>query len=88
MGAWKIEKLDGKEIVEGHPLWFHDIEQNDIKSFTVMGLIMPTAIEYKFGREAIATPGGRGTPVKLNVSCVIDQFHTIDFEFILANKIR
>lgn len=63
--AWVAKLKNGtvvQESVDG--VWWDKIK-DDIEEVSFLGLQLPIATKYEFGREAIASPGASGAPVAI-----------------------
>lgn len=63
--AWVAKLKDGTLVQEGvEGVSWPNIE-DQIEEVSFLGLMLPAATKYEFGREALAVPGASGAPVAI-----------------------
>lgn len=63
--AWVAKLKDGNVVQEGKDDVWWDSVKDQIEEISFLGLKLPAAVKYEFGREALASPGASGAPVAI-----------------------
>ncbi len=86
-GAWIALLKDGREVLEGAGVWWDDLGALGVHRLSVMGITMPVSIGYEFSREAVATTGASGEPIKITVRAHIDDSLALEYIFFKVGKV-
>lgn len=63
--AWIAKLKDGRVVQESKDgVWWDNIK-DQVAEVSFLGLQLPVATKYEFGREALASPGASGHPVAI-----------------------